>query len=225
MAARVDAALAGLDARLDWLLALSPVGGDALWQAFDASGRTEVAPLRYIDLETDLDEASTHLRALPVRDIESPLLANLLEEKQRELERMVDLVRLRGSDGFVAASIELFGGVDAGLRALADDILATVGTGDPLQADTGIDAVMSAVEAELAWYRDQAADFSVTVVADADLDSMMMVSHGTFYIDAPSVLYLIGSTMDWREDDFAAGFVFENPNAKGACGCGESFTI
>jgi iron-sulfur cluster assembly protein len=28
-----------------------------------------------------------------------------------------------------------------------------------------------------------------------------------------------------REDDFGAGFVFDNPNAKGACGCGESFTI
>jgi iron-sulfur cluster assembly protein len=31
--------------------------------------------------------------------------------------------------------------------------------------------------------------------------------------------------MDWVEDDFVAGFVFENPNAKGACGCGESFTV
>jgi Fe-S cluster assembly iron-binding protein IscA len=36
---------------------------------------------------------------------------------------------------------------------------------------------------------------------------------------------LVGSVMDWREDDFAAGFVFDNPNAKGACGCGESFTV
>ncbi|MEO8142360.1 MAG: iron-sulfur cluster assembly accessory protein, partial [Sphingomicrobium sp.] len=26
-------------------------------------------------------------------------------------------------------------------------------------------------------------------------------------------------------DDFAAGFTFVNPNAKGACGCGESFTV
>jgi iron-sulfur cluster assembly protein len=43
--------------------------------------------------------------------------------------------------------------------------------------------------------------------------------------DEKIVLYLIGSTMDWVEDDFAAGFVFENPNAKGACGCGESFTV
>ncbi|MCG6120893.1 MAG: iron-sulfur cluster assembly accessory protein, partial [Blastomonas sp.] len=25
--------------------------------------------------------------------------------------------------------------------------------------------------------------------------------------------------------DFTAGFVFANPNAKGACGCGESFTV
>ena len=31
--------------------------------------------------------------------------------------------------------------------------------------------------------------------------------------------------MDILEDDFAAGFVFDNPNAKGACGCGESFTV
>jgi len=48
---------------------------------------------------------------------------------------------------------------------------------------------------------------------------------GVFYIDGASVLYLIGSVMDWVEDDFSAGFVFENPNAKGACGCGESFTV
>jgi iron-sulfur cluster assembly protein len=45
-----------------------------------------------------------------------------------------------------------------------------------------------------------------------------------FFIDGGSVLYLIGSTMDWQEDDFTAGFVFNNPNAKGSCGCGESFT-
>ena len=46
-----------------------------------------------------------------------------------------------------------------------------------------------------------------------------------FFVDGASILYLIGSTMDWVEDDFAAGFTFANPNAKGACGCGESFTV
>ena len=56
-------------------------------------------------------------------------------------------------------------------------------------------------------------------------DEKIVTPGGIFYVDGASILYRIGSTMDWREDDFAAGFVFENPNAKGSCGCGESFTV
>jgi iron-sulfur cluster assembly protein len=68
--------------------------------------------------------------------------------------------------------------------------------------------------------------YSVDFVSEADpFDEKIETPGGAFYIDGASVLYLIGSTMDWREDDFTAGFVFENPNAKGACGCGESFTV
>ena len=68
--------------------------------------------------------------------------------------------------------------------------------------------------------------YSVDYVTDEQaFDEMIVSPGGTFYIDGASVLYLIGSTMDWQEDDFAAGFVFANPNAKGACGCGESFTV
>jgi iron-sulfur cluster assembly protein len=63
------------------------------------------------------------------------------------------------------------------------------------------------------------------VTAEEPFDEKIATPGGTFYIDGASVLYLVGSTMDWSEDDFAAGFVFENPNAKGACGCGESFTV
>ncbi|WP_114952919.1 HesB/IscA family protein [Sphingosinicella terrae] len=68
--------------------------------------------------------------------------------------------------------------------------------------------------------------YSVDYVAEEQpFDEKIETPGGTFYIDGASVLYLIGSTMDWREDDFTAGFVFDNPNAKGACGCGESFTV
>jgi iron-sulfur cluster assembly protein len=56
-------------------------------------------------------------------------------------------------------------------------------------------------------------------------DEKIETPGGNFYVDGASILYLIGSRMDWTEDDFAAGFVFDNPNAKGACGCGESFTV
>lgn len=68
--------------------------------------------------------------------------------------------------------------------------------------------------------------YSVDYVTEADpFDERIETPGGAFYIDGASILYLIGSTMDWQEDDFAAGFVFANPNAKGACGCGESFTV
>ena len=68
--------------------------------------------------------------------------------------------------------------------------------------------------------------YSVDYVTEAKpFDEKIVTPGGTLYVDGASVLYLVGSTMDWVEDDFAAGFVFENPNAKGACGCGESFTV
>ncbi len=68
--------------------------------------------------------------------------------------------------------------------------------------------------------------YSVDYVTEAKpFDEKIETPGGVLYIDGASVLYLVGSTMDWVEDDFAAGFVFENPNAKGACGCGESFTV
>ena len=63
------------------------------------------------------------------------------------------------------------------------------------------------------------------VTEEAKFDEKIETPGGVFYIDSASVLYLIGSTMDWVEDDFSAGFVFDNPNAKGACGCGESFMV
>src|SRR5512133_1221417 len=67
--------------------------------------------------------------------------------------------------------------------------------------------------------------YSVDYITEASsFDERIETPGGLFFIDGGSVLYLVGSTMDWVEDDFTAGFVFNNPNAKGSCGCGESFT-
>ncbi len=56
-------------------------------------------------------------------------------------------------------------------------------------------------------------------------DEAVPAGEHTLFVDGGSLLYLIGSVMDWVEDDFTAGFQFQNPNAKGSCGCGESFTV
>ena len=44
-------------------------------------------------------------------------------------------------------------------------------------------------------------------------------------IDPKATMFLLGSTMDYREDNLSSRFVFDNPNEKGTCGCGESFSF
>jgi iron-sulfur cluster assembly protein len=67
------------------------------------------------------------------------------------------------------------------------------------------------------------------VVEYAKGDSMMeevVEDKGVkIYIDPMAIMYVLGSTMDYVEDKFHSGFVFDNPNETGRCGCGESFSV
>ena len=45
------------------------------------------------------------------------------------------------------------------------------------------------------------------------------------FVDATSMMYLNGCTVDYVETLEAAGFKFENPNTKSTCGCGSSFSV
>jgi iron-sulfur cluster assembly protein len=44
------------------------------------------------------------------------------------------------------------------------------------------------------------------------------------FVDPKSLLYLDGSTLDYKESLMQSGFAFDNPNATKSCGCGTSFT-
>jgi len=45
------------------------------------------------------------------------------------------------------------------------------------------------------------------------------------FVDATSLMYLKGVTVDYVETLEGAGFKFENPNVKSTCGCGSSFSV
>jgi iron-sulfur cluster assembly accessory protein len=45
------------------------------------------------------------------------------------------------------------------------------------------------------------------------------------YVDATSLMYLNGCTVDYVETLEGAGFKFDNPNVKSTCGCGSSFSV
>ena len=45
------------------------------------------------------------------------------------------------------------------------------------------------------------------------------------FIDPMAIMFIMGSEMDYKQDRLQSGFVFNNPNAKNVCGCGESFSV
>ena len=44
-------------------------------------------------------------------------------------------------------------------------------------------------------------------------------------VDPKSLVYLDGTELDYAKEGLNEGFKFNNPNVKGECGCGESFTV
>ena len=43
------------------------------------------------------------------------------------------------------------------------------------------------------------------------------------FIDPGAIMYLLGTEMDYKKEQFSSTFVFKNPNETERCGCGESF--
>jgi iron-sulfur cluster assembly protein len=56
-------------------------------------------------------------------------------------------------------------------------------------------------------------------------DNVLQFGDVKVLIDPKSVIYLKGIVLDFKDGLNGKGFVFDNPNAKNTCGCGESFTI
>jgi iron-sulfur cluster assembly protein len=43
------------------------------------------------------------------------------------------------------------------------------------------------------------------------------------FVDPGAIMYLLGTEMDYKKEEFSSTFVFKNPNETERCGCGESF--
>lgn len=53
-------------------------------------------------------------------------------------------------------------------------------------------------------------------------DETIKLDNGLFAIDPASVMYLLGSTVDYKKEVFGSYFQISNPKSTSSCGCGES---
>ncbi|MEO6984177.1 MAG: iron-sulfur cluster assembly protein IscA [Paralcaligenes sp.] len=68
--------------------------------------------------------------------------------------------------------------------------------------------------------------YKIEYVDQVQADDILVESLGVkVFIDPESLSYLDGTQLDYSRDGLNEGFKFANPNEKGTCGCGESFTV
>ena len=69
--------------------------------------------------------------------------------------------------------------------------------------------------------------YKLEYATDANINNLELIeSKGVkVYIEPKATMFLIGSEMDYHLDKLSSRFVFNNPNEKNTCGCGESFNI
>ena len=56
-------------------------------------------------------------------------------------------------------------------------------------------------------------------------DEMIEDKGVKLFVDPGAIMYLLGTEMDYKKEEFSSSFVFKNPNETERCGCGESFKI
>ncbi len=57
------------------------------------------------------------------------------------------------------------------------------------------------------------------------LDEVIDVDSKKFVVDGVSVMYVLGTQLDYKKEIFGSNFVFSNPNVTSKCGCGTSFAV
>ena len=90
-------------------------------------------------------------------------------------------------------------------------------------ADKNVDAVIVGIDKTgCSGY-----SYKLDLVNSSDVKNFEFINKdgAKIYIDPKATMFLLGSTMDYKVDKLSSRFVFDNPNEKSTCGCGESFSI
>ena len=179
---RADRSIDDVSASFDFLLAVTPINADAAWREFEASRFERTPELLYRPLTLQAGVEKRKLFSIDFDHFEDPVLFELYNEKQQELDLQLSMLSARDTPRFVEISRALYGPVEPALLGAARDILArteTTVSGRRRQnvVDTNVDCYFleSAARSMIAGYRRQYQGFEPRVELRDDLPSGLMV--------------------------------------------------
>ena len=183
----VDQGLSAVEGQFGFLLQVTPVNADAAWEEFQ-TGRCACTPeLLYRPLTFDPDAVRRDLFALPLGDIEDVVVQEILRECRDEIEAHVRMILDVGTPQFLPGSLRVYGAPDAGLVALARDVLAWLDAQPEAAAGAevvGATAFAAAARAELEFYGRQSDAVPQEVEVRDDIPGSLMVSTGRLLVGA-----------------------------------------
>ncbi|MTD93804.1 iron-sulfur cluster assembly accessory protein [Hyphomicrobium sp. xq] len=69
-------------------------------------------------------------------------------------------------------------------------------------------------------------EYTMSVASEKHAHDEVVEQDGAVLLIEPAaIMYLLGTEMDYKTDKLASQFVFNNPNQRGSCGCGESVNL
>lgn len=179
---RADRSIDDVSASFDFVLAVTPINADEAWREFEASRFERSPELLYRPLTMRADEEKRKLFSINFDHFEDPVLFELYNEKQKELDLQLSMLSARDTPRFVEISRALYGPVEPALLGAARDIFAkteTAGCGrgrhDVLDANVDCYFLESAARSMIAAYRRQYQGFEPMVELRDDLPSGLMV--------------------------------------------------
>ncbi|MBA3667488.1 MAG: DUF1704 domain-containing protein [Sphingomonas sp.] len=171
----------------DFLLSISPIDtADALGR-FLAAKCQEAPKFHYRPLTIDPDLAKRDLYAIDLSQLEDPLLENLLADKRREIDAQLVLLSTRNTADFRAASMLMYGTVDAPLLADARSILDSTDRDPPRGSMIGASEIADAAGDLVGRYRSIDPDFRPEIEIRDDVAGLL-VSNGKLMIASDAMM-------------------------------------
>ena len=191
-----DAQIAQIAANWNFLLGVTPVNARSQWEEF-RENKFAIAPIfhdRLLPFDPDL--LKRQLYNVELERVESPALQALFHEKRLELDRQITLLEDRNTPRFLPGSMALYGGIEAPLLELANQILERTAPAIeddedddderaarqkrvgamPVAASVGAHEFARRAQAEIDFYRAQYPALSSTVEVRDDVPGVMVAA-------------------------------------------------
>lgn len=186
----VDKQLANISNSFDFLLQVSPINTDSEWSKFQHFHFNKTPNFYYRPLPVDPPLLKRELYKIPIENVEDPTLAYIFREKQLELDRKLTMLWDRGSNEFLAGSMQLYGRNDKKLTDLAKSILMKLpkrSRDESQKSSLNAEQFARRAEKELDYYRQIAPDITSKVAIRSDTVGLM-VSHGNLLIGKQTMI-------------------------------------